>query len=360
MQAAEGNLAMTMLQRLAGATMVASTILFSGPAPAAQFDGITVRLGTFGGKWRDIVAEHVVKAFEKEGGKIEFVLGQPSTNLAKLIAARGREAPFDVLETMDNNLPTLTEGKFLEPLNLDKIPNVRQLDKANYDTNKVMIWITQEGIVYNKKALADNGIPVPTRYQDLADPTFKGKVALPDITAGGAMPAIVGMAYESGGSETNIDPALDLVRKIAPASFWSSSSNLQTMLVNGDVWAAGAQAGNVQRLRGKADLGMVFPAVNGKHGVLKQGYLVKVKGTKHPEAVEWIINTFLAKSMQVATFAEGGQVPVSAEALADVRQGGTYDFLRLKPEEIAGMYRIDFSKVDEPAYVQKWNRRISR
>jgi putative spermidine/putrescine transport system substrate-binding protein len=351
---------MKTLQRLAGAIVAAAMLLLDSPVQAGQFDGITVRFGTFGGKWRDIVAEHVVKAFEQEGGKVEFILGQPSTNLAKLIAARGREAPFDMLETMDNNLPQLTEGKFLESLDLAKIPNISHLAKADYDADKVKVWITQEGIVYNKKALADNGIAVPARYQDLADPKLKGKVALPDITAAGAMPAIVGMAYEAGGSETNIDPALDLVRRIAPASFWSSSSNLQTMLVNGDVWAAAAQAGNVQRLRDKADLGMVFPPVNGKNGVLKQGYLVKIKGARHPAAVEWIVNAFLAKSMQVATFTEGGQVPTSAEALAQIRQGGTYEFLRLKPEEIAAMYRIDFSKVDEPAYVQRWNRRISR
>jgi putative spermidine/putrescine transport system substrate-binding protein len=335
-------------------------MVFNGASNAAQFDGITVRLATFGGKWRDIVAEHVVKAFEAEGGKIEFVLGQPSTNLAKLIAARGREAPFDMMETMDNNLPALTEGKFLEPLNLGNIANLRQIAKGDYDDSKVKIWITEEGIVYNKKALSENGIAIPRTYLDLADPRLKGKVSLPDITAAGAMPAIVGMAHEAGGNESNIDPALDLVRKIAPASFWSSSSNLQTMLVNGDVWAAAAQAGNVQRLRDKADLGMAFPSVAGKNGVLKQGYLVKIKGTKQSQAVEWIINAFLAKPMQIATFAEGGQVPVSTEALAQVREGGTYDFLRLKPEEIAEMYRIDFSKVDEAAYVQKWNRRINR
>ena len=351
---------MTLFLRLTSAILVGSAILYGGAASAGQFDGVTVRLGTFGGKWRDIVAAHVVKAFEAEGGKIEFVLGQPSTNLAKLIASRGREPPFDILETMDNNLPALTEGGFLEPLNLSKISNLRHVDKENYDNNKVMIWITQEGIVYNKKAFADNGIPVPKRYEDLANPKLKGKVSLPDITAGGAMPAIVGMAHEAGGSESNIDPALDLVRKIAPASFWSSSSNLQTMLVNGDVWAAAAQAGNVQRLRDKADLGMAFPSVTTKSGVLKQGYLVKIKGTKQSDAVDWLINAFLAKPMQIDVFTEGGQVPISSEALEQIRGSGTFEFLRLRPEEIAGMYRIDFSKVDEPAYVQKWNRRINR
>lgn len=343
-----------------GVAVLASAALGAMPALAGQFDGVTVRVGTFGGKWRDIVDSHVARAFAAEGGKIEYVLGQPANNVAKLVAARGQEPPFDLLETMDNLMPILIEGGFIEPLKLANIPNVKNLNKADYDDRRVMIWVTQEGIVYNKKALAENGIPVPKTYADLGHPKLKGKVSVPDITAGGAMPAVVGMAYEGGGSESNIDPALEMVRRIAPSNFWSSSSNLQTMLVNGDVWAAAAQAGNVQRLRDKVDLGMVFPPVGSKAGVLKQGYLVKVKGTKQAAAVEWLINTFLDKPMQVATFAEGGQVPVSSVALTQIRSQGDFDFLRLKPEEIGAMYRIDFSKVDEASYVQKWNRRINR
>ena len=175
----------------------------TAPASAGQFDGVTVRIGTFGGKWRDIVDSYVAKAFEKEGGKIEYVLGQPANNMAKLIAARGQEPPFDLFETMDNFLPQLGAGNFT--------------------------------VIYNQKKFAEAGIPAPKRYLDLADPRLKGKVSLPDISAGGAITAIVGMSYEGGGSEADIGPGLDLVKKIAPANFWSSSSNLQTMLVNGDV-----------------------------------------------------------------------------------------------------------------------------
>jgi len=331
-----------------------------GDAAAGQFDGVTLRLGTFGGKWRDIVDAHVTKAFEAEGGKIEYVLGQPANNLAKLIAARGQEAPFDVLEVMDNLMPSLTAGGYLAPIDLSKVPNVKDVDPSMYDANKVMIWITQEGIVYNKKIFAEQGIPEPKSYSDLANPKLKGKVSLPDISAGGAMPAIVGMTRETGGTEINIDSGLDLVRKIAPANFWSSSANLQTGLVGGDIWAAAAQAGNVQRLRSQVDLGIVFPPVGGKHGVLKQGYLVKIKGTKHSDAVDWVINRFLSTPMQEATLNEGGQVPVAKTALANLAKDPKYSFLRLKPEELAGMYQIDFSKVDEAAYVQRWNRRIVR
>ncbi len=186
-------------------------------------------------------------------------------------------------------------------------------------------------------------------------------MSLPDIK-GGRAPClrIIGMAREGGGSETNIDPALALIQKIAPASFWSSSSNLQTQLVNGDVWAAAAQAGNVQRLKGSAPLGMVHVPVAGKIGVLKQGYLVKIKGTPQSQAVDWLVDRFLSMPMQIATSTEGGQIPVSNTALATLGKDTSLSFLRLKPEEIAAMYQIDYAKVDQAAYTQKWNRSIGR
>lgn len=349
---------------LAAAAILAVTIgttVTLEPVHAGQFDGITVRVATFGGRWRDVVAANVGKAFEKEGGKIEYVIGQPANNMAKLIAARGQEPPFDILETMDNLLPQLAAGKFIEPLDLQRIPNTAQLDKSMFDSDKVMIWITQEGMIYNRAKFKEAGLEPPKRYSDLAHARLKGKVSLPDISAGGAIPAIVGMSYEAGGSEADIGPGLDLVKKIGPASFWSSSSNLQTQLVNTDVWAAASQVGHVQRLRGKVDLGAVFPSITqGKSGVLKQGYLVKVKGARNARALEWIIDQFLAEPMQIAVMTEAGQVPVHRGALAKLQKDPEYSFLRLSAEEFAKMYSVDFSKVNEAAYVQRWNRTIGR
>jgi putative spermidine/putrescine transport system substrate-binding protein len=315
-------------------------------------------VATFGGIWRDIVEKHVGQAFAAEGGKIEYVLGQPANNMAKLIAARGQEPPFDIFETMDNFLPGLAAGGFLGKIDLNRVPNTSNLAPSAYDATKVLIWVTEEGIVYNTQKFAELGLLAPTRYADLANPKLKGKVSLPDISAGGAIPALVGMAYDAGGSEANIEPGLDLVRKIAPASFWTSSSNLQTQLVSGDVWAAGAQAGNVQRLKDKVALGMAYPQVGTKSGLFKQGYLVKVAGAKQSPAVEWIINAFLAEPMQVAILTEGGQVPVSKPALAELQKDPQFGFLRLKPEDLQKVYSIDFSKVDEATYVKKWTREI--
>ena len=336
--------------------VLAFLVLGAGGSQAGQFDGVVVRIGTFGGKWRDVVEKTVGAAFAKEGGKLEFVLGQPADNLARLIAARGAPPPFDMLETMDNLLPALKAGKYLAPIDLANVPNTAKLDPALFDTDKIMDWVTEEGIVYNRKIFAEKGIPAPRTYSDLANPALKGHVSLPDINAGGAIPALVGMSIEAGGSESDIAPGLALVKKIAPANFWSSSSVLQTGLAAGDIWAVAAQAGNVQRLRGQADLVAVFPPVHNKVGVLKQGYLVKIAGGSQPLAVEWIMNQFLAMPMQLATFREAGQVPVNNEALEALDKEPGNGFLRLAPAEIAGMYRIDFSKVNESTYVRAWNR----
>ncbi len=341
------------------AAVFAATLAWPLAASAGQFDGVTVRVATFGGKWRDIVDQHVGKAFTAEGGKIEYVLGQPAQNIAKLIAARGNAAPFDLMETMDNFLPALEEGGYLDKLDPARIPNAKQLPKSAFDGNKVLIWTTQEGIVYNTAKFKEAGIPAPKKYADLADPRLRGKVSVPDVSAGGAIPAIVGMSIEAGGDENNIDPGLALINKIAPASFWSSSSNLQTQLTNGDVWAAAAQAGNVQRLKAQVPLAMAYVPLKGKAGVLKQGYLVKVKGTQQSAAVDWIVNRFLSLPMQLATSTEGGQVPSLPAALTELQKDPAMSFLRLKPAEIAAMYQIDYTRVNQAAYVRKWNRQVS-
>ena len=58
-------------------------------AQAKPFDGVTLRVATFGGPWRDDLAKFVAPKIEAMGAKVEFVIGSPQDNLAKIIAARG-------------------------------------------------------------------------------------------------------------------------------------------------------------------------------------------------------------------------------------------------------------------------------
>jgi hypothetical protein len=97
---------MIMRTHLTSGLAAASILLaaLGGPAAAQQprFDGVTLRVATFGGGWQTAVHDFMGIEVEKRGGKVEYIPSPPRESLAKLIAARGREAPFDVVEMADN------------------------------------------------------------------------------------------------------------------------------------------------------------------------------------------------------------------------------------------------------------------
>ena len=76
--------------------------LSAGSAVAGQFDGVTLRIGTFGGSWKDRLCSVFCPKFEAEGGKVEWVAGNPRILLSKMVAARGQEPPVDVIEVVDS------------------------------------------------------------------------------------------------------------------------------------------------------------------------------------------------------------------------------------------------------------------
>ena len=115
------------LSRVVKKTALASAVgifaLSLGSVSAEQrFDGVTLRVGTWGGSWKETMVNVIVPQFEALGGKIEFVTGSPQANLAKLIAGRGR-APFDVMETLDaQEKDFFTTKEFIQKINVSESP----------------------------------------------------------------------------------------------------------------------------------------------------------------------------------------------------------------------------------------------
>ena len=115
-------------------------------ATAGEFDGVTLKVATWGGSWKANMEKIIVPKFEALGGKIEFVTGSPAANFAKLVAGRGR-APFDVMEVLDAQVGDFAQVDYLQPINLDLIPNKVNLQPFQYNTTYVGSWNTQE-IIY--------------------------------------------------------------------------------------------------------------------------------------------------------------------------------------------------------------------
>ena len=340
-------------------------VLAAGGGASAQeprFDGTSIRIATYGGSWRDAIHELIGKELERRGAKVEYVIGNPRDSLNKLIAARGRDVPFDVLELDDGTKPQLLEGQFLEELNYGSLPNSRDLDPNQRDRYTVSTLAAQDGIVYNVKKFEELGIPKPERFKDLFHPKLAGRVSFPDINVGMAINGIAGFAVEGGGDERNIDPGLELIKQLKVASFYKSSVELSTKFNSGDVWAAWWHAGWALRVkRAGVPVAVSFPKVRDKQAMAQTVFAAVSRGTKARPAAEAFINRYLDPEVQIQVSRRTGVVPVKKAALSRLADDPELkDVMILDPAKIRNMYHIDWSGVNVGEWVNKWNRVMAR
>ena len=339
----------------------AAMLAVAAPAQEPRFDGVTLRVATFGGGWDRAVHELIGVEIEKRGGKVQYVLGSPRDNLAKLIAARGN-IPFDVIEMDDKTYVDGMAGNLLEKIRLDRIPNRRELDPDAVADYKVGAWVVQEGILYLPAKFKEAGVPPPTRYSDLANPKLAGKVSLADLAAPGSIHILVSMAVDKGGNEANMQAAYDEVRRINAARYWKLAADAQSQLANGDVWVSTMHQGHAAQAQEKGiPIAFVHPKSGDKVGILRPGWLGIVKGTKVQDAAEFFVNAYIEVKAQEGMAMRRGTVPVNVKAREAVKNGAypIKDYALLKPEEVKGMLRVNMEKLD-PNYADQVNRAIAK
>jgi len=91
-----------------------------------RFDGVTLRVGVFGGSWKDAVQTIVGSKLEAQGLKIEYVAGNPAENFAKIVAARGAAVPIDIMELDPPTRIAMARNNFLEDLSEEPLPNLKK------------------------------------------------------------------------------------------------------------------------------------------------------------------------------------------------------------------------------------------
>lgn len=334
-------------------------------AIAGEFDGVTLRVATFGGSWKKNFEAKIVPKFEALGGKIVFVTGSPQANLAKLIAARGR-APFDVMEILDAQEKDFESSDFRQTLDLKKIPNVAHLDDFQYSDKWVAIWTTQEVICYNTEKFKEEGIPVPTTYADLGHPKLIGRVMIPDITSGGGLANFGGLVYAAGGDEQNVKPGLDLINKLKIRKFWSRGGQTVTEYQSGDIIASIAHAGWCLRaFNAGAPVASVAPKVDEQHtGVHKYGWMSLMKSTTDPKVIDaahWFMNAYLDGDYQYYFANKTGVGPVNKKGLELMAKDEFVSkFLTSDSDKLRRFLRIDYTKTDISSWMDQWNRAIAK
>ncbi|MEC9345443.1 MAG: extracellular solute-binding protein [Pseudomonadota bacterium] len=325
-----------------------------------RFDGVVLRVATFGGSNKDVLDAAVSPKFAALGGKIEWVTGSPQSNLAKLIAARGK-APFDTMEILDAQLPDFAASDFLAPLDLEKIPNKQYLEDWQYDGKTMATWLTQETICYNTEKFKELGLPAPTTYKDLAVPALAGRTVIPDITSGGGLANFGGIVYAAGGDLRNVTPGLELIKSLKVLKFWSQGGETVTQFGSGDIYAAVVHAGWCVRAKNAGSpVQTVHPYINAEHtGVHKYGRQGVMKSSENYEAALWYINEYLSIETQTALAVKTGVFPTNKAVIARLGDDPTLkQMLELDPAKISKQLRVDYTDVSISDWVDQWNRSV--
>src|SRR5262249_9202991 len=146
---------------------------------------------------------------QRTGVQLQWIEGNPSDQLAKMLASKGRNAPFDVV-IYDELIQDAAIGANLvmkvDPKIVTNLPFLYDFakQKDGYGPS-VNTWSV--GIAYNAEIYKKNGIAEPTSWADLWNPKVAGRVALPDITQSAAKDLVIATARLAGGDERNADMA---------------------------------------------------------------------------------------------------------------------------------------------------------
>jgi putative spermidine/putrescine transport system substrate-binding protein len=350
--------------RIARRTLLAGTAAAAAGAalPAFAQGAGSIKVGTWGGSWRDSLDKQVGERVRAAGGTVDYVVDTPQGNLAKLVAARGQAAPFDNMESGLELVQLMAADRFIADLDFDKIANAKALPAYARAKNYVMAVASMDGIVFNTEKLKEAGVEPPQRYSDLDNPKLAGRVAFPDINHTQHWNAVAGLAYEQGASEAELVKAIPQINKIKPAYFYSASTDLATKMASGEIWAAPWHAGFVVRLRrNKVPLDIAYTPFGAKKGALWPVLHHIVRGTQNEALAQKFLDAYLDPDVQLAHASATGVLPINRAALKKLGEDPeNKGVLLLKDEELDNLYVVDFTKVKLPEWRTAWNRDIKR
>ena len=343
----------------ASVTVIALSL---GTASAGEFDGVTLRVGTWGGSWLKVQEDYIVPQLAAKGMKIEFVTSSPHDNLAKLVAAHGKDIPIDMMEVGEPLMPMIREGNYAAKIDLNLVPNKAHMPSSLYSEKDFVTLTSQYGICYEKQKFADNGIPVPTTYQSLTHPKLKRRVLISDITAGPGLSTVAMLAYAAGGDVKNVTPGIKLIKQIDPFTFYKRGSANVTHMETGDTYASIVHAGWCVRMK-KAGLNvaMAHPKINEDHtGAASYTLMIIVNGTKVAKAATAYLNEYIGEEYQFQLAKKTGIVPVNKNAINRMQDVPILqEMMVLDRAKIDRMLTFDFSEIDVSAWTDSWSRIIA-
>lgn len=331
-------------------------------SPLAQQSNVTLRVANYGGVFTAAQKKYAGDLFTvRTGVKIEYIDSNPPDHLAKLIASKGREAPFDVAYLDDIIQEQAIRAGVLDRLDPNIVTNLNDI----YDTAKnkegygpAMIFYSI-GIAYNTQKYAEAGIPPPASWADLWDARVADKVIAPDLTVAMGRDFLIAAARLEGGDENSLEKGIEKIATLKAQSYPSSSATIEALMKAGDVWAAPWING---RAWGLTDQGLPIRFTLPKEGGFAGATTIDVvRGTKAPKEAQQYINLVLDPLPQLGQANEIPYGPTN-RLLAPILAANPTLAQKFpsSPEDFRKLYVVNWEAYNRnfPRIHSLWNRRI--
>jgi putative spermidine/putrescine transport system substrate-binding protein len=340
-----------------------------GAYPAIAQGAGSLRFGAYGGSLLEAQKVNLGKPFMAlTGVNIEWTAGTEEVYANKLLAAGGRNPPFDLV-MLDEPWYSLVRIRGLaEKLDTATVPTLGDV-LAEFrlpDDLGTCLFSFTSGIVYNTAKFKDAGLPAPSRWQDLANPKLSGRVGTQTLAATSPKHLLAAYAIEFSDAPTNWDHAIDAVAKIKFHSFSSGAADLMAKIEAGDVWAAPIANGRAYALIEKGlPVEFVMPDNgNGTKGGLSCTTIVIPRGSRTKANAEKLISFALtpgAQLMQATAATPYGPVIGSLDRILEKAPKLAEQIPFGQTIKTSLRLSWDGASMEKfPQYVEAWNRKVQR
>jgi len=203
--------------------------------PVARAAPTTLVSTIFGGAFEVAYRKHVVEPFQKaNNAEVILKYGTSSEWVANSIINRNNPEIDVVYLAYPDSIRFVNEnlGLTLTPQDVPNVVNLYPVWYESYKKQAVGFDYASWGLTYR----TDSGIPAPTSWLDLFKPEYAGKVIVPNLTTSGGFQTLVMMAKLHGGSEDNIDPGFEAMKRLKPSirKFYLSNAEAGQLMERGD------------------------------------------------------------------------------------------------------------------------------
>lgn len=328
---------------------------FSLPGGMALAQGKSISATTYPGAWESAHRGILLPAFNKAtGASTNLVASLAVDTVSKIIASRANP-PYDVIILDEGPYLAALQNDIFENIPSDKLPYLKDIPQKFIDPRGLGVFVSGQiiGIAYNTNKIKTP----PTSWNDLLKPEYKGRVGLAGMGSTLISAWMVEMARLNGGSETNMDPAFDFVRKLLPnvGAVAANPGALATLFQQDQIDISVHYNNNVGDLQSKGvPIALSKPDTGWIH--IKSTMHI-VKNSKNVDLAAAYINAAISPEVQTKMAAAPYMIaPTSSKA----EFSKELQFYAKDVADLEKMNGVDWEKLNprRAEYIQRFNKEI--